>query len=266
MKVYIITDLEGVAGVVSWDSHQERSSDIKATEWMTAEIQAAIDGARSGGVAEIIVAERHKVIIDKLDKDVKLALAGGFSLAYLPGLDETVDGVFIVGQHARAGVGKGVLNHTGNSAIFNTYLNGIAVGELGFEMAYAGSMKVPVILLTGDAEAIQEAEALVDNMETVTVKEGINKYQAISLHPRKARELIREGAKRAVERINEIKPFVLETPYEYKVEFTTTQTVSKMCLIPGVRKVDERSIAYTSDNFQEIVNMNLLRGYLYDAE
>ncbi|MDD3927973.1 MAG: M55 family metallopeptidase [bacterium] len=260
MKIYIITDLEGVAGVVNWDSHQER-----ATEWMTAEIQAAVDGARSGGAEEIIVAESHKVIIDKLDKDVKLVLSGGVA-SYLPGLDESVDGVFIVGQHARAGVGTGVLNHTGNSAVFNTYLNGIAVGELGFEMAYAGSKGVPVVLLTGDTEATQEAKVLVDNMETVAVKEGINKYQTISLHPRRACELIREGAKRAVERINEIKPFTLEAPYDYKVEFTTTQTVSKMCLIPGVRKVDERSITYTSDNFQEIANMNLLRAYLYDAE
>jgi len=264
MKIYIITDLEGVAGVVDWDSHQERSNDIKAAEWMTAEIQAAIDGARSGGAEEIIVAESHKVVIDKLDKDVKLALTGGFASSYLPGLDETVDGVFIIGQHARAGVDKGVLNHTGNRAIMHISLNGIEVGELGFEMAYAGSMKVPVILLTGDLEATREATALVGNMETVAVKEGMNMYQAISLHPQKARDLIRVAAERAVTRIGEIAPFALEPPYTYEVEFCDTQTAFKMCLIPGVKRVGGRRVSFTSNDFKEIVNMNILRACLYD--
>jgi D-amino peptidase len=264
VKVYIITDLEGVAGVVSWDSHQERATDIKAMEWMTAEIQAAVDGARSGGATEIIVAESHKVIIDKLDKDVKLALTGGFAPAYLPGLDETVDGVFIVGQHARAGVDKGVLNHTGNIAIANISLNGIDIGEAGLAMAYTGSMKVPVILLSGDLEATLEVSALVGNMETVAVKEGVNMYQAISLHPQKARELIRNAAERAVGRIREIEPFTLEPPYTYEVEFCETQTAFKMCLIPGVKRVNGRRVSFTSNDFKEIIDVNILRACLYD--
>lgn len=266
MKIYIVTDLEGVAGVVSWDSHKGSFEDIEAREWMTLEVQSAIEGAKESGVDEIIVAESHKLIIDKLDKDIKLVLAGNLSPSYLSGLDSSVDSVFIIGQHARAGVENGVLNHTGNSAVFNTYLNGIVVGEAGFTMAYAGSLGVPVILFSGDREAVKEVKALVKNIETVIVKEGISKYKSISIHPQKARELIKEAAKRAIKRRKEIDPFVLKPPYEYKQEFTTTITVSKMCLIPGVKKLNDRTISYTSNNFKDITDILILRGMLYDAE
>ena len=266
MKIYIVTDMEGVAGVVSWDAHKGSTFDNLKEEWMTLEVQSAIEGAKEVGADEIIVAESHKLIVDRLDKDIKLVLAGGFSPNYLVGLDSSVDGVFIIGQHARAGVEKGVLNHTGNKSVFNTYLNGIVIGEAGFAMAYAGSFNVPVTLFTGDGEAVKEAKSLVNNIETVAVKEGVSKYKAISLHPRKARELIKEAAKKAIKRIKQIKPFVLKPPYEYKQEFTTTITVSKMCLIPGVKKLNDRTISYTSNNFRDIANILLLRGMLYDAE
>lgn len=266
MKIYIVTDLEGVAGVVSWDTHRDSPDDIENREWMTLEIQSAIEGAKEAGANEIIVAESHRLIVDKLDKDVKLVLSGRFPPSYLSGLDNSVDGVFIIGQHARAGVEKGVLNHTGNMAVFNTYLNGKVVGEAGFIMAYAGSFNIPVILFSGDEEAVKEVKSLVNNIETVAVKDGVSKYTAISLHPQRARELIKQSAKKSIKRIRQIKPFVLKPPYEYIQEFTTTITVSKMCLIPGVKRINDRTISYTSNNFQNIVNILILRGMLYDAE
>ncbi len=266
MKMYIITDMEGAAGIAVWGSQPGIPYEVKKAEWMTAEVQAAVTGMKECGADEIIVAESHRLILDQLDQAVKVVLTGGTMVNYLPGLDASVDGVFIIGQHAMAGTGNGVLNHTGNSAIRRVMINGITLGELGFEMAYAGSLDVPVLFVSGDNATVNEAQALVKNMETVAVKEGINKYQTISLHPAQACEYIRQGAAKAVKRIQEIKPFVIEPPYTYEVEFTTTHTVSKMCLIPGVTKVNDTTVSFTSDNFQEIANIYILQGHLYDAE
>ena len=264
MKLYIITDMEGVAGIVSWDSH--KGLEPKKEEWMTLEVQAAIEGAKAAGADEIIVLESHKLLIDLLDKDVKIVVSGAYSLAYLSGLDSSVDAVLIIGQHARAGVQNGVLNHTGNSSIMNIYLNGEAVGEAGFAMAYAASFGVPTIFLSGDTAAVAEAKELVKNIAAVAVKEGIEKFKAISLHPRKARELIKEGVARAVPRVGEIDMFKPAPPYELKIEFATTQTASKMALIPGVKQIDARTVAYSSDNFKDIAVMYCLRGALFAAE
>ncbi len=258
--------MEGIAGIAGWDSHKGTVVDNKKEEWMTLEVEAAVQGAKKAGADEIIIAESHKLIIDLLDKDVKVVVSGEFSLDYLPGLDASVDAVLIIGQHARSGIGTGVLNHTGNNTTLNIFLNGKVIGEAGFEMAYAASMGVPTIFLSGDKAAAEEANDLVKNMETVVVKEGINKYMAISVHPEKARELIKNGVEIAFSRMKEIDVFKPAPPYELVIEFSTTQTASKMAIIPGVKKIDGRTISYTSMNFKEIVAIYCLRGALYDVK
>ena len=237
-----------------------------ALEWMTMEIQAAIEGAQKAGADEIIVAESHHVVLDRLDKNMKYVLASRFSPSYLSGLDKSVDAVLMIGKHARAGVERGVLNHTGNTWVQHQWLNGIEMGETGFEMVYAGTLGIPVVFISGDKEAVWEAKALVKNMETIAVKAGISRYKAISLHPCKAQELIRAGVERALERREEIKPYIMKPPYKWCVEFTDTQYASNMNLIPGVQKINDQTIMYKSRKFQDIVKVMLLKGFLYSKE
>ena len=111
-----------------------------------------------------------------------------------------------------------------------------------------------------------QARALVTNIKAVVVKEGLSKYKAISLHPNKAQELIREGVKRALERREEIKSYVMAPPYEWRIAFTNTQYASNMCLIPGVQKINDQTILYKSRKFQDIVNVMLLKGFLYSKD
>jgi D-amino peptidase len=106
-------------------------------------------------------------------------------------------------------------------------------------MLFTAYFGVPTVLVCGDVAAAEEARALVPNIETAAVKEGQKRGPAtgltgaenssfngaaVHLHPTKARELIRERAKRAIERVGEIKPFWLEPPYERVLAIRKTDT------------------------------------------
>ncbi|HEX2186257.1 MAG TPA: M55 family metallopeptidase, partial [Chloroflexota bacterium] len=102
--------------------------------------------------------------------------------------------------------------------------------ELGKELLLFGACGVPTVLVTGDEACAAEARALVPEIETVAVKEGIRRGSAAGLsaeenrrfnqvaihrHPEQARELIRAGAERALRRRHAIPPFTMEPPYEF---------------------------------------------------
>src|SRR5687767_14008086 len=121
------------------------------------------------------------------------------ALDFLPGLDESFAGIFCVGYHAMAGTLNGFLDHTQSSASWlNYYLNGRRCGELAQVAVWAGSYGISMLLVTGDQAACDEAHEFFQPVETVAVKQGIGRQHARCIHPEKAHNFIREGAKRAM--------------------------------------------------------------------
>ena len=61
MRVYIVTDLEGVAGVHDIENWCEPASPnyARAKELLTLEVNAAIAGFRAAGATDILVADGH---------------------------------------------------------------------------------------------------------------------------------------------------------------------------------------------------------------
>ncbi len=79
LKIYISVDIEGVVGVVS-DQHMGPSGFeyAKAREWMTGEVNAAIEGARAAGATEIVISDSHgngqNLLLERFPEDVTLVL------------------------------------------------------------------------------------------------------------------------------------------------------------------------------------------------
>jgi D-amino peptidase len=223
MKLYILTDIEGVAGVTQWEHctptgrYYDRSRRL-----LTGEVNAAVEGALEAGVTEVVVWDGHGsggVEIEYLHPEAKLLMGRGQMLGRTLGMDESYDAVFFIGQHAMNRVPHANLCHTYNSRLIsNMWLNGLRVGEFGLRTIVAGCLGLPVMLLTGDDCACEEAKAMVPEMETVAVKKSYGREYAISLSPAKAQEAIREGARRAIERLDEIAPYIMEGPWELKTE------------------------------------------------
>lgn len=226
MKIYIVTDLEGVSGVVEFEDRSDESPRNvllrqKYSRLLAGEVNAAIEGAFAAGATEVLVNDSHggryTIDFELLDPRARV-IHGRLRPTWMVGLDKSYHAVFSVGAHAMAGTRGGVLYHTDSCSVKQILLNGRPVGEIALTAFIAGAYGVPLVCVTGDSAACREAEALIPHITTVAVKEGLSRYAAIACPPAKAREMIRDGARNAIARRADVKPYLLSPPYTYRVD------------------------------------------------
>ena len=260
MRVHIISDMEGVAGIVKTDQ-------INATKPMfeegrrlyTEEMNAAVRGAKAGGATEIVLMDCHgagegysfnSLIPEDLEPDCEFVVQEEWT-GYTDFLEQGCDAALFVGMHARAGTGDGVLNHTVSGVDWqNLWFNGTLVGETGINAALCGTWGCPVLLVTGDRAVCRESrELLGDGLTTVEVKEGLGVQGARMLSPKRARELIEDGAKRALADLKAVTPYDPGKPCEIKVEYKRTTPPQRLRFQPGVERLDDRTIVSRADDW-----------------
>jgi D-amino peptidase len=262
MKVLMMTDLEGVAGVVGFEQQSYGGAPYyeQAKQLLTAEINAAVEGLLAAGAGEVLVLDMHGPGgISFEDLHPAARLMHGRPLA-----PETVrnpifaeyDVAVIIGQHAMAGVSDGNLAHTQSSSHIDRYtLNGKPIGEIAQFALHVGAMGIPVIFLSGDHAACEEIEELIPGITTAAVKQGLSRTSAISLSKEASRALIRERIQIAVERQNEdpIAPLVWESPYVLEKRFFHTDRADAAVGQPGVERVDSQTIRIRGDNILDLI-------------
>jgi D-amino peptidase len=246
MKVYIETDMEGVSGIRSRAIWNQPGPDYeRARGLLTQDVNAAVQGALEAGATEVVVNDGHdgghNLIAEELHEQAIVENSRSNKNVF-PSLDDTFDALFAIGYHAMAGTLNAFLDHTQSSSWYNYYINGRKMGELGQTAAIAGHFKVPVVLVTGDEAVAQETHALLGEVETVAVKRGFGRFHARCLHPKRAQFMIREGAKRGAKRCKGIKPYVVASPIEIKLELATTDLADALADHDGVKRVDARTV------------------------
>ena len=255
MKVYILTDLEGPAMISRFDQARDVSPEEKP-RWMrllTNEVNACIDGILDFDPnAEVIVWDGHGsggILEELFHKQGKLIARGPIRAPYH--LDDSFDALMFVGQHAMMG-DRGVLCHTYSSKSIEYYkINGIEMGEFGCRALMAGTMSVPTTLVTGDDVTIEEAQALIPNIEGAVVKWALARELAIHLSHEAACELIREKARVACERTGEIEPYFLEGPYTQEIRVLEGLSIQGY-LDAGWEFVDNRTVRKTSEDICDL--------------
>jgi len=227
MKVYLVSDLEGVAGVYTWENRDDQSLEnherrCRQRRWLAEEINAAADGFFRAGATEVVVNDGHgagyTIDLEVLDPRVQV-FHGRERPFYCVGLDETCDAIGSIGTHAKAGTRWATLSHTMSGAVRGYWLNGISIGETGLEAFLAGAYGVPFIFCAGEAHACKEMEELVPGCVTVAVKTGASTLSATTYAPAKARELIRAGAEKAMSVVGKIEPLSLQSPVVFREEY-----------------------------------------------
>lgn len=253
MKVYILTDLEGPAGVAQWDQTRVDESPKKsvAMELLTREVNACVEGILDyDPKAEIVVWDGHGsggIAVPLIHPKAQLIFGKGIDRRY--GLDDTFDALFFVGQHAMAGTENAPLCHTYSSLTIEYYkLNGEFIGEFGCRTYLAGLFDVPVPFLSGDDKACREAEALVPGIVTVATKIGMGIEIARHLSPKRARKLIRKGAYEACKRIRSVSPKKLDPPYELEIRVYEGKSIEGY-LRRGAIPIDDRTCVFRTDDF-----------------
>ena len=245
MKAYILTDLEGVAGVARWDqTGTDTPGYPQAVRLMTEELRACVAAIQSVEPrAEIWVWDAHgcgSIDYERFPRGARLLNNGPMGVpAYL---DASFDALYFLGQHAKAGTRDGNLAHTYSSRNIERYaINGLELGEFGCRAALAGSLEVPTIFVSGDDKMIVEARDLIPGIFGAQVKVGLGPQMALHLAPEDARDLIRAVAAEATAHLGDIPPFVIPgPPYEQEVRIWG-RTDPVQLIEQGFRQVDART-------------------------
>lgn len=258
LKIYISADMEGVAGVVTDEQLGPEGFEYQRfRQFMTDEVNAAINGAIEAGATEILVSDSHgngqNLLIDKIAPEVPVIRSWPRPLGMMEGIDETFDGAIFIGYHSSTTNTAGVRAHTMSSANLTAVkLNGIAMPEGGINAAIAGQFGVPIIMVSGDDATIEEVSGIVGDMEKAVVKEAISFHSAKTLNPEAAANLIYQRAEAAVRRIGEFKPYRLQGPYTLDISFKHYQPAQLLEYLPICERVDSHTIRFVGKDMVEV--------------
>lgn len=246
MKVFIMTDLEGVSCAGSERLWDKSDSEYKfACERLMADLNAAIRASFDAGADAVSVYDGHggggNFIGELLDPRAKHVTD------YSPTVFEACKAFVVIGGHAKAGTVNAFLDHTQSSKNWFEYtVNGIPYGELAQDAAYCGAYGIPVVALSGDKAACDEAAELIPGIECAAVKKAAARYHADCLPADEAEKMIYEAVLRGVRNASVIKPFTYTLPAEICVTYVYTNICEDVLKWnKAVTRIDGRTVSKT---------------------
>jgi len=218
MKIYIQTDIEGVAGFCFRENRPNRDPEniqhrYRMYQLLTDEVNAAVRGAYDAGADEVIINDNHgsgyNILFEQLDERCRIIHGrNGSGPHWLSLLDPSFDAMVLIGMHAMAATPYAIIPHSRwevNDGAF--YMS-----EGTMAAAIAGDMGIPAVMMSGDDKICKEFREKIPGIEQVQTKEALSPYMACSLIPKRACQLIYEAVKRGISRRNEIAPYKLRGP------------------------------------------------------
>ena len=255
MIVWICTDMEGLAGISSWDQCYDPDDNSPVytygREQLTADANAAIAGCFDAGATEVRILDGHGrnqnrgFLLDRFDPRAQRTWIGQRNPLRWEGLNADVHAVAMIGQHARAGTIGAFLDHTQSAKVICRYwINGCEHGEIGQMALYAGAYGVPLVYVSGDEAACDEARHLFPGVVTTPTKKGLAWDRCELYDTGSVREAIRRGMAGAVAGAEHCPPWRPPSPIEIAVEWSWTGAADAMANVPGVRRHDARTVSW----------------------
>jgi len=258
MRVFIVSDMEGVAGISNWQQVDGGESLYEeGRKLYTQEINAAVRGARAAGATEVVVMDCHgagksfnSLIPEDLDDGCEFVVQKEWT-EYTGVLEDGCDAALFIGMHAMAGTSDGFMTHTvSGTGWHGVRFNGTEVGETGINAALCGTWGCPVLLVTGDQAACREGrELLGDGLTTVQVKTAVGRFSGRHKTPAVARRMIEEGARAALADTKAVAAYDPGKPCEILVELATPDHTEQFRHHPLVEVIDGRTIASRADDW-----------------
>ena len=260
MRILVAVDIEGIAGVVNPEQTRAGNPEYeRARRLMTAEANAAVEGAIAGGATEVLVNDSHgdfrNLVFEDLHPRAELLQGKPRELGMMAGVDTGCAAVLLVGWHSKAQA-PGVLSHTINGFAFARVLvNGVDASEARLYGAVAAEFSVPVALYSGDDAFVAETAPLFPGAIGVTVKHAHGHRSATSLAPEVAREAIRKSAADAMTRIASLRPRPLETPLVLRVQTTSPALADLFGMLPTIRRIDAATVEFNAPTMRHAVRV-----------
>ncbi len=260
-KVFISVDMEGITGVVQPAQLGPDGFEYqRAREWMTGEVNAAIEGIRQSGPAEIVVCDSHgngqSVLIERLPEDVRLVRGFPRPLEMMQGIDDTFAAAVFIGYHGSEFAAGAVRSHTISSArLLGIRLNGMEVSEGIYNAALAGEFGVPVAFVSGDRIAVEQLQKVIPTAEGAIVKEPYGYHSAMSVTPARGQAMIREGLTRAMGKLASLRPYRVTSPIALDVGFKLTIDAERAAYVPGLTRGDAHHVQGSFKTMVEITKL-----------
>jgi len=259
MKIYIMTDLEGISGVRRASECKSGLDEYqKACRYLENEVNAAIEGAFEGGATEVLVCDSHgsgfNLDLKNMDKRARYCENNGIK-ELMALIDESFDGYLNIGHHAKAGTINAFLDHTQcGESVFDYKINGVSYGEIGQQLLLAGDYDVAQLMISGDKAACEESTTLSPDSISVSVKEAYGNNKVNCLPPELGCEMVRKASKEAMSLIGKVKPFKIDGPYDVQLTLTRTRFADNICKNkPFLERLDGRTLRYVTNDIKEIL-------------
>ncbi|WP_395140859.1 M55 family metallopeptidase [Armatimonas sp.] len=246
MRVLIMSDMEGVSGIVTWKQVEGGSPMFEEGRRLyTEEINAAVRGAVAAGATEIVAVDCHGAggdwtfnsYVPELLHPACEWVAHHTWSRYTELLEQGCDACLCVGMHARAGTPDGVMCHT---------ISTVTWRNLWFNDDFG----CPVALVTGDEATCREGrEILGDDPVYVAVKRGLSRYSARQIPPVRARQMIEDGAREALSRVKKGHVYTVGSPTTITVEVETVDKVGQFRNKHGVEVIEKLKVQSKADNW-----------------
>ncbi|MEM6681854.1 MAG: M55 family metallopeptidase [Pseudomonadota bacterium] len=258
MRLYISADIEGVAGVVT--NAQTKVGGFEwqqARRWMTAEVGAAIAGARAAGATDFVVSDSHgtgqNLLLDDLPEDVEVVRSWPRPLGMMQGIEHgSFDAAFLIGYHSAAHTPGGILAHTMSTRFIHSLrLNGEPASETGISAGIAGHFGVPIVLASGDDMYGAEVKQCLPSARFVQVKTAHGQTSARSMAPKMAQNKIEEAAQKSLSGPFPA-PTKISTPIRLEVTFQRREHAELLSYLPNFERQDARTIGVTAGDMPSV--------------
>jgi len=268
LKVLVLYDMEGVS----------RATDARHTnfgypaeykvgrEALTDDVNAAIAGLKSAGVADIVVVDGHgsgnsaepDVVESRLLAPAKMIARDAAFDIYMDSYDHSFDAIVAIAMHSGAGNLGGFLSHTYSGAGRDYRVNGVPFNETMILAAGAARLQIPVIMVSGDDQLEKELRRQMPWVQYAAVKHAVDRTKAEPLPPDEVKRRIETAARAAIEGLEAARVFETTGPYRFAITFGTEAMAAHAELLAGSEPGPvTNSVQVRADDFEEGYRLSL---------
>lgn len=267
MKIYLSCDIEGLAGIATFDMEKDDTQLFRElyhqhVQWVIEGIQAS---EANGEIEEITISDSHSrglnLSYQRLSEmDERISLVSGFPrMDYMmSGLDDSYDVVLFLGYHAGIGQKYGNMDHGYSASVaYDLKINGTYVNETTINAAYAGELGVPVGLVIGESglqEQLQN-QGMLPNVPFVATKESLGRYAIKNLPVKKVRDAIIQEIIQLFEgSLGNLPLYRIDMPATVTLQCASTAQADRIEMLSSVQRLDGRTVEFHCQTMRETMN------------
>ena len=270
MKVYIQTDIEGIAGFCFFENRKDASVENfnhrqRMRRLLTDEVNAAVEAAFESGADEVLVNDSHgsgyNILFEDLDPRCRIIHGRNCSGPHWLPLLEDSDALVLIGMHAMGGTPVSITPHS----LWKVNGGKLFLSEGTMAAAIAGDLGIPSVFVSGDDKITAEFKEKIPSIEALAVKQALSPYQACSMIPARACELIGQGVRTGLKRRKEIAPYRIRGPLELTLLDSANHAPPLEEVMPAVTAdtISEAFLKYEKAMAWTNFDLQLPDGFIY---